>query len=107
MTDAQSWTLIIGFLTTTVAVLGLVMTSFHRTLQAGLSAVRHELRGEIGTVRGEIGTVRGEIGTVRAEIDGLRTEMRTEFRRVDQRLEHLDRDVQALTRHVFDRPEQP
>ena len=91
MTDAQSWTLIIGFLTTTVAVLGLVMTSFHRTLQAGLTAVRHELRGEIGTAR--------------AEIDGLRTEMRTEFRRVGQRLDHLDRDVQALTRHVFDRPE--
>ncbi len=91
MTDAQSWTLIIGFLTTTVAVLGLVMTSFHRTLQSGLTAVRHELRGEIGTVR--------------AEIDGLRTEMRAAFRRVDQRLDHLDRDVQALTRHVFDRPE--
>lgn len=90
MTDAQSWTLIIGFLTTTVAVLGVVMTSFDRTLQSGLTAVRHELRGEIGTVR--------------AEIDGLRTEMRTEFRRVDERLGHLDRDVQALARHVFDRP---
>lgn len=80
MTDAQTWTLVVGFLSATFAVLGIVTTSFTRTMRA-------------------------EFGTVRAEIDGLRTEMRTEFRRVDQRLDHLDRDVQALTRHVFDRPE--
>ncbi|MEH3034347.1 MAG: hypothetical protein PGN07_09995 [Aeromicrobium erythreum] len=87
VTDAQSWTLIIGFLTTTFAVVGVVTTSLTRTMRA------------------EIGSVRAEIGSVRGDIDGLRTEMRTEFRRVDQRLDHLDRDVQALTRHVFDRPE--
>lgn len=69
MTDAQSWTLIAGFLTTTFALIGIVSTSFHRVLRA-----------EIGSLR-------------------------TEFHRIDQRLDHLDRDVQALIRHVFDRPE--
>ncbi|WP_344201959.1 hypothetical protein [Aeromicrobium alkaliterrae] len=80
LTEAQSWTVILGGLTAVVSMMSVVAFSFHRVLKA------------------EIGTVRGEIGS-------LRTEMRTEFRRVDERFDHLDRDVQALTRHVFDRPE--
>jgi uncharacterized membrane-anchored protein YhcB (DUF1043 family) len=87
MTDAQTWTLVVGSLSATFAVLGIVTSSFTRTMRA------------------EFGIVRADFGTVRAGIDSLRTEMRTEFRRVDQRLDHLERDVQALTRHVFDRPE--
>lgn len=86
----KSWPLIIGVLAATVTLLGIVTSSFHQTLQSGLAAVSHEPRGEIGSVR--------------AEIEGLRTEMRTAFRRVDQRLDHLDHDVQTLTRHVVDRP---
>lgn len=95
MTDAQSWTLILGFLTAIFTLLGIVTTSFHRVLRAEVGSVRSELRSEIGSVRSEMG----------AEIGSLRTVMTTEFRRLDQRLDHLDRDVQALTRRIFDRPE--
>ncbi|GAB3197767.1 hypothetical protein GCM10027062_10210 [Nocardioides hungaricus] len=84
MTEPQSWTLIIGFLAAVSALLGIITTSFHRTLRTEIGSVRSELRTEIGAVR---------------------TEMRAEFRRMDERLDHLDRDVQALTRHIFDRPE--
>ncbi|GAB3197769.1 hypothetical protein GCM10027062_10220 [Nocardioides hungaricus] len=95
MTEPQSWTLIIGFLAAVSALLGIITTSFHRTLRTEIGSVRTELRSEIGSVRTEL----------RTEIGSVRTEMRAEFRRMDERLDHLDRDVQALTRHIFDRPE--
>ena len=66
LTDAQTWTLIVGVLTTFGAMVGLVAAVFLRAL--------------------------------RAEIGGLRGEMVT-------RPDYLDRDVQALMKHVFHRPE--
>ena len=80
LTELQTWTVIGGFLTAIFAMLGIVTSSFNRT-------------------------VRSEIGRIETRIDALGVEMRTEFRRIDGRLDHLDRDVQALTRHVFGRPE--
>ncbi len=87
LTELQTWTVIGGFLTAIFAMLGIVTSSFNRT------------------IRTEVGSLRSEIGRVEGRIDALGVEMRTEFRRVDDRFDHLDRDVQALTRHVFGRPE--
>lgn len=77
MTDAQTWTLIVGVLTTFVAIIGLVSAVFIRVMRAEIGGLRAEMRAEIG---------------------GLRSEMVT-------RLDYLDRDVQALMKHVFHRPE--
>ena len=38
---------------------------------------------------------------IRAEVGGLRAELRAELSGVNTRLDHLDRDVQALTRRVW------
>jgi hypothetical protein len=84
MTEPQSWTLILGVLTTVAALLSLMTMWVSRTIRTEVGSLRSEMRSEIGSVR---------------------TEMRTEFRRIDERFDHLDRDVQALTRHVFGRPE--
>lgn len=84
MTEPQTWTVIVGFLTAIFAMLTIVTTSFNRTVRTEVGALRTEMRSEVGA---------------------LRTEMASEFRRLDGRLDHLDRDVQALMRHVFDRPE--
>ena len=50
-------------------------------------------------------TLQAEIGTVRVEIGSLRTEMRAEIGALrgitEAKFEGLDRDVQALTHHVF------
>ncbi len=73
MTDAQTWTLIGGVLTTFVAIIGLVSAVYIRV--------------------------------IRAEIGGLRSEMVVRFTAVNERLDYLDRDVQALMKHVFHRPE--
>ncbi|TSD53682.1 hypothetical protein [Aeromicrobium piscarium] len=80
MTDAQTWTLIVGVLTTFVAIIGLVSTVFIRVIRA-------------------------EIGGLRSEMGGLRSEMVVRFTAVNERLDYLDRDVQALMKRVFHRPE--
>lgn len=45
--------------------------------------------------------IRTEVGSVRNEIGSLRSEMQAEFASVRTDITYLDRDVQALTRHVF------
>jgi uncharacterized protein (DUF3084 family) len=127
LTDAQMWTVIAGFLTAIFAMLGIITNLTGRTMRAEFTSVRTqidslgtelrteigslgtELRTEIGSVRTEIGSVRTEIGSVRtemrAEVGSLRTEMRSEFRRLDERFDRLEREVGALTKHVFGRPE--
>lgn len=90
MTEPQVWTLIGVFATALFGMLTLMSTMFVRVV-----------RTEIGSVRAEVGSVRTEIGSVRTEIAGLRTEMRAEIRRLDQRFDSLDRDVQAIARRVF------
>jgi len=95
MTEPQSWTLILGVLTTVAALMSLMTVWVSRTIRTEVGSLRTEMRSEIGSVRTEM----------RSEIGSVRTEMRSEFRRIDERFDHLDRDVQALTRHVFGRPE--
>ena len=113
LTDAQMWTVIAGFLTAIFAMLGIITNLTGRTMRAEFTSVRTqidslgtELRTEIGSLgtelRTEIGSVRTEM---RAEVGSLRTEMRSEFRRLDERFDRLEREVGALTKHVFGRPE--
>lgn len=41
------------------------------------------------------------VHVVRTEISGVRTEMRSELGALHQRIDSLDRDVQALMKHAF------
>lgn len=54
----------------------LISTMFLRTMQNGFASVRTEMRSEFANVRTEIGAVHG-------------------------RIDHLDRDVNAIYRHLF------
>lgn len=76
MTEPQVWTLIGVFSALMFGMLGVVSSLFVRVL-----------RSEIGGLESRIG---GEIGGLRADV-----------RRLDERLDNLDRDVQALMRHTF------
>jgi hypothetical protein len=80
LTEPQVWVLIGVFAAGMFGMIGIVMSTFHRTLTS-----------EIGGVRTEISSLRSEM---RSEIGGLRAEMNVKF-------DALDRDIQALTRHVF------
>ena len=87
MTEPQAWTLIGVFAAGLFGMMTLMSTMFVRVI-----------RTEIGSVRVEVGSVRTEVS---ARIDRLQTELRAEIRRLDQRLDSLDRDVQAIAHRVF------
>jgi hypothetical protein len=127
LTEPQVWVLIGIFATAMFGMIGIVTSSFNRNLAAAIGGVQ----SEIGSVRTEIGGVRSEMqsetGGLRAqmqsEIGGLRAQMQSEigglretvfarFEAMDARFEAfdakfsgkfevLDRDIQALSRHVF------
>ena len=94
LTEPQIWVLIGVFAASAFGMIGIVTSSFNRNLAAA------------------IGGVRSEIGGVRSEIDGLRQAMNARFESMDAhfetldakftgKFEILDRDIQALSRHVF------
>ena len=94
LTEPQIWVLISVFAASTFGMIGIVTSSFNRNLAAA-----------IGGVRSEIGGLQSEIGGLRSEIDGLRQTMDARFEALDvkftSKFEILDRDIQALSRHVF------
>ena len=83
MNDAQTWTLIGGFLAVMVGMSGLL-----------LRVVGSEIRGLRGAMTAEIGGLRAEM-IARFDLVSVR------FDGVDRRLDGLDRDVQALTQRVY------
>ncbi len=80
MTEPQIWVLIGVFAAAMFGMIGIVATSFNRTLTSA-------------------------IGGVRAEINGLRETMDARFDAMDAKFtgkfDLLDRDIQALSRQVF------
>lgn len=73
MNEPQVWTLIGVFAAALFAMIGLTVNLIMRVMTAELGSLRSEFRSEIASVRSEMNI----------------------------RFDHLDRDVQALTQHVF------
>ena len=78
--EPQVWTVIGVLAAALFGGLTVITQLILRTLSAEIGSLRHELGGEIGSLRTEIGSLRDI---------------------TEARFESLDRDVQALTRHVF------
>ncbi len=87
LTEPQVWVLIGVFAAAMFGMIGIVTSSFNRTLVAA------------------IGGVEAKIGGVEAEIRGLREAMDAKFTAMDvkftAKLEVLDKDIQALTRRAY------
>ncbi len=87
LTEPQVWVLIGVFAAAMFGMIGIVTSSFNRTLVAA------------------IGGVEAKIGGVEAEIRGLREAMDAKFTAIDvkftSKLEVLDKDIQALTRRAY------
>lgn len=84
MTEPQVWVLIGVFAAALFGMFTIVSTLFLRVIRAEIGGLRAEMVGEIS----------GQIG-------GLRGEMMGRFDRLEQRVDGLDRDVQALVKHTF------
>lgn len=87
MTEPQVWTLIGVFAAGMFGTITLISTMFLRTMQNGFDGVRTEMQNEFASVRTEM---RSEFANVRTEIGA-----------VHGRIDHLDRDVNAIYRHLF------
>ena len=76
----------------------LISTMFLRTMQNGFDGVQTEMRNEFASVRTEF---RNEFASVRTEMRSEFANVRTEIGAVHGRIDHLDRDVNAIYRHLF------
>jgi hypothetical protein len=80
MTEPQVWVLIGVFTAALFGMFTIVSTLFVRVIRAEISGLRGEFSGELS---------------------GLRAEMNARFDGLEQRVDGLDRDVQALVKHTF------
>jgi hypothetical protein len=87
MTEPQVWTLIGVFAAGMFGTITMISTMFLRMMQNEFESVRTEVRNEFASVRTEM---RSEFAHVRTEISS-----------VHGRIDHLDRDVNAIYRHLF------
>lgn len=94
MTEPQTWTLICVFAAGMFGTTTLISAMFARMMQNGFDGVRKEIHSEFANVRTEF---RSEFANVRMEIGTVRTEIKA----VHGRIDHLDRDVNAIHRHLF------
>lgn len=109
MTEPQAWTLIGVFAAAMFGTMTLMSTMFLRTMQNGFDSVRTEFRTEFDSVRTEFRNefasvrteFRNEFASVRAESGSEFANVRTEIRAIHDRIDHLDRDVSAIYRHIF------
>lgn len=87
LTEPQGWVLIGVFATATFGMIGIVTTSFNRTLTSAIGGLQDRINGLEGT------------------IDGLRDSIDARFDAMDAKftgkVDLLDRDIQALSRQVF------
>lgn len=87
MNEPQVWTMIIGTLAVFFTLVGLISTWFVRLMTTQFEAMSNRF------------------DALEATIDARFAAVEARFETVDVKLTHLDRDVQALTKHVFRHPE--
>ncbi len=98
MTEPQTWTLIGVFAAGMLGTITLISSMFARMMQNGFDGVRKEIHSEFASVRTEF---RSEFAGVRTEFRSEFANVRTEVKAVHARIDHLDRDVNAIYRHLF------
>ncbi|MBX3094355.1 MAG: hypothetical protein KF680_07455 [Cryobacterium sp.] len=105
--DPQIWTLLGVFAAVMLGGMTLMTTLLMRALTSAIDGVNGRIEG----VHGRIDGVDARIDGVHARIDGLAGEMKAGFAAVDAKfetvyvkLEHLDRDVSAISKKVFGVP---
>jgi hypothetical protein len=83
VTEPQVWVLIGVFAAAIFGMIGIVTTSFNRTLTASIGGLRD--------------TMNAKFDAVDAKFDAVDAKFET----LNVKLEAMDRDIQALSRHIF------
>jgi hypothetical protein len=90
VTEPQSWALIGVFATIMLGGMTVMTTLLMRTVTASVNGLRGEMTG-----------LRGEMN---GRFDGIRGEMNARFDAIGTRIDHLNRDISALSRRVWGEP---
>ena len=105
LNEPQIWTLIGVFGTAMFGLVALVLTSIRGQFASMRSEIATEFRSFRSVVTAELGSARGES---KSDITSLRTEVVAGFAvlgsridSLDNRMDHLDRDVQLLMNREF------
>lgn len=106
MTEPQVWTLIGVFAAIMLGGMTLMTTLLMRTITSSISGLRGELHSSLGGLRAEMNakfeTVHekfdAKFDLIGVGLDGLDARLMS----VEKKLEGLDRDVQVISRRVFD-----
>lgn len=94
VSDAQTWTLIAGFLAIMVAMSSLLL----RVVRVEIRSVRSDLSAEIRAVRSDLSA---EIGSARSDLSAEIGSIRSAIAVLGHKVDGLDRDVQLLFNREF------
>jgi hypothetical protein len=83
LTEPQVWVLIGVFAAAIFGMIGIVTTSFNRTLTASIGGLRDAMNAKFEAVDAKFDAVDAK------------------FETLSVKLEAMDRDIQALSRHIF------
>ncbi|MHA6670214.1 hypothetical protein ACX3O0_15240 [Homoserinimonas sp. A447] len=94
LTEPQVWVLIGVFAAAFFSLIGIVTTNFNRTMNArfGTMDARFTALSEIMDARFE---------AMEARFTAMESRVDAKFEIINVKLENMDRDIQALSRHVF------
>lgn len=87
LNEPQIWVLIGVFATATFGMIGIVTTSVNRTLTTAIGGLRETMDARFEAMNARFETIDAHFETMDVKFTG--------------KFEVLDRDIQALSRHVF------
>ncbi|WP_460943587.1 hypothetical protein [Okibacterium endophyticum] len=130
VTEPQVWVLIAVFSAAIFAMLGIVTTTFNRTLTSAIGGLRDRMDARFEAMDSKFEAMDSKFeamdskfeakfeamdsrftsidarfaamdATFDAKFEGMRAEVNGKFDLIEVKLEHMDADIQAISRHVF------
>jgi hypothetical protein len=90
VTEPQVWVLIAVFSAAIFGMIGVVTTSFNRTLTSAIGGLRDTMTAKFEAIDAKFEAIEAGFQAMDAKFEALTV-----------KLEVMDRDIQALTRHIF------
>lgn len=90
VTEPQVWVLIAVFSAAIFGMIGVVTTSFNRTLTSAIGGLRDTMTAKFEAIDAKFEAIEAGFQAMDAKFESLTV-----------KLEVMDRDIQVLTRHIF------
>ncbi len=101
VTEPQVWVLIGVFAAAMFGMVGIVTTSFNRTLTAAIGGVEDRIGGVRSEINGLRETMNAKFETMDVKFEAMDVKFEAMEAKLSGKFEALDRDIAALSRHVF------